>query len=372
MSIVLFDPSAVIKSYEALAACFSGEIFYAVKANPSPEIMTVLSNCGVTGFDVASLNEIEAVRSLDQHTPLVYTHPVKSRDAIETAYGRWGVRTFVVDSIAELHKIALSCPQLDDVEIFVRVKSAEPTGTQLINFDGKFGAEEVDVIRLAQCIEHYGAELSLSFHAGSQQTNPAAYWKMLEYLAALVEQHALKVRRISIGGGFPVNYEPHTRYRIQDIVPGVETIKQRFPALRHVTFMAEPGRYLSAESMTLLTEVLLVDKDRVFVSESIYKSLLDCALLNARFPIVMETPGKSKINKQYRIFGCTCDSLDQLPGHYQLPADLSEGDVLRICNVGAYGFALTDNFNGLCAKPSLSFAADYSLEQQLHNSLRSI
>ena len=73
---------------------FKGDVLYAVKANPSPWVIKTLVENGVTGFDVASIPEIELVAEHAPGSRMAFMHPVKSRASISAAYFDHGVRTF--------------------------------------------------------------------------------------------------------------------------------------------------------------------------------------------------------------------------------------------------------------------------------------
>ena len=92
------------------------DVFYAVKANPSHWVVETLVEAGVRGFDVASLAEIELVRSVSRDARLAFMHPVKSRGAIRAAYADHGVRTFVLDSHDELNKILEATGRADELD----------------------------------------------------------------------------------------------------------------------------------------------------------------------------------------------------------------------------------------------------------------
>ena len=359
MSYFEYKGSATRSNLRHFRESFAGEIFYALKANPFPGIITDLLNAGVDGFDVASPEEIRAVRNYSATVPLIYTHPIKTPANIQEAWGDWGIRAFAIDCEAEWMKIFQLCHPIEEAEIFIRTKTAGSTENALIKLDDKFGADLPVALDLASKIKQSGAAVSICFHTGSQQTDAAAYTQAMRYIAQALQDHGILPNRISIGGGFPVDYHEVEVPDLGSLLPDFNQLRLEFPVLHSVKFMAEPGRYLAADSMDLITNVILVDCDRVFLDDGIYGSLMDCALLKTRFPVSMRYPSPLAQTGLFKLFGPTCDSLDQLPGLYELPTTLSAGDQIRISKVGAYGSALTNNFNGLCPRPSVEISSEH-------------
>src|SRR6201999_2865247 len=132
-------PGAVAVAARWFQENFKGDVFYAVKANPSSWVIETLAANGVTSFDVASIPEIELVA---QHAPgarMAFMHPVKSRKAIAQAYFDHGVKTFALDTHEELQKILEATGNADDLALMVRLAvQAEGAAYSL---SGKFGAD---------------------------------------------------------------------------------------------------------------------------------------------------------------------------------------------------------------------------------------
>ena len=117
---------------------FPGKILYAVKTNPHPEVIQTILNTGVNQFDVASIEEIKAIRKLTQNAKCSYMHTVKSRESIKEAYFNYGVKTFSLDTKEELIKIIESTNNAKDLELFVRVAVSNEHAE--IDLSKKFGA----------------------------------------------------------------------------------------------------------------------------------------------------------------------------------------------------------------------------------------
>ena len=107
----VYDPAIVAARVARFRAAMPAavDLHYAVKANPSPELLQILWDNGVTHYDVASIAEVRLVRATLPQATLCFMHPVKSPGAIREAYHRHGVKTFSLDSVEELEKIVVAC-----------------------------------------------------------------------------------------------------------------------------------------------------------------------------------------------------------------------------------------------------------------------
>ena len=130
---------------------FPGKILYALKTNPHPVVVKTLIESGIDQFDVASIEEIKAVKKFSRTAKCSYMHTVKSRESISEAYFKYGVKTFALDTKDELIKIIESTSYAKDLELFVRVSVSNEHAE--IDLSKKFGAlnsEAVGLLRLAK------------------------------------------------------------------------------------------------------------------------------------------------------------------------------------------------------------------------------
>ncbi len=140
--VALVRPGVVAVAAQWFQANFQGDVFYAVKANPSAWVVQTLWDSGVRAFDVASIPEIELVRSVAPEARLAYMHPVKSRAAIRRAYHEFGVRTFALDTHEELAKILHETGDARDLNLIVRM-AVQTEGAEY-TLGGKFGVSAED------------------------------------------------------------------------------------------------------------------------------------------------------------------------------------------------------------------------------------
>jgi ornithine decarboxylase len=325
---------------------FPGRTLYAVKCNPHPFVLQTLFEAGIAHFDGASIPEIAAVRGLGKGMSVYYMHPVKTRDAILTAYSVYGVRHFVVDHPDELEKIYYETNNAKDLVIMVRF--ATPGGVARYELSQKFGAQPSVAAELLCAVESAGGRPGLAFHVGSQCLSPEAYRQGIHLAGDIAGRAGMKVGYLDVGGGFPATY-------VNDVPPPQEDF---FDAIRRglgeagfsedCTVMCEPGRALVASGLSLVVQVQLRKENAIYINDGIYHSLSETVTGGLSHPVrAIRAEGKLLEEKRnFRVFGPTCDSLDVLPQPYFLPEDIAEGDWIEIDQVGAYSNALVTKFNG--------------------------
>jgi ornithine decarboxylase len=333
---------------EALPAA---SIYYAVKANPAPRILELLVSLG-SCFDVAGPREIDdCLEAGAAPGTLSYGNVVKKQSDIEKAY-RQGVRLFAFDSAGELDKLARAAPA---AKVYCRIVA--PNDGAEWPLSRKFGcaldmARDLMVRARELGLDAYG----MSFHIGSQQTDPSQ-WEVAIGRAAMVfsdlREAGIELRMINLGGGFPVPY--------RDRVPGFGAIAEvimksmtanfgnRLPAMA-----IEPGRKIAAEAGVIESEVVLVSRKSyddearwVYLDVGLFGGLAETMNEAIKYRIV--TPRDGAPEGPVVIAGPTCDGADILyeRAGYALPLDLRAGDKVRLMNTGAYTASYASvGFNG--------------------------
>ena len=330
---------------------FPGEVSYAVKANPSDEVITALHEGGIEVFDVASTVEMATVRRLCGDVMFHYHNPVKSRAEIATAWHTFGCHRFAADCREEISKIAHITGHSSGVEIAIRFRLPSVKAS-VHDFTTKFGVGEEDAVRLVQFAVLNGFVPVLTFHPGSQCTDPAAWTAHIEAAARISKAAGITLGRLNVGGGFPARYAGSA-------APMLATYFEVIRDAVHAAFgdgtpelECEPGRALCAGSVSLLTRVKLVRgaSNDVFLNDGIYGGLMEASQAPALMPwfrVIRE--GKvidSGETRHFTIYGPTCDPLDVLPAKLPLPVSLREDDVIEFGGIGAYGNATSTRFNG--------------------------
>ena len=344
--VALVRPGAAAVAANWFQEHVPGDVLYAVKANPSPWVIRELHAAGVTGFDVASIAEVELVA---QHAPgarMAFMHPVKSRSAIRAAYFDHGVKCFSLDTHEELAKILDATGGAKDLDLIVRMQvTAE--GAQY-SLSGKFGvdADRAPALLLATRAATSGL-MGVSFHVGSQCMRPSAYEAAMAQCSRALVRAGVFADVVDVGGGFPSVYPGMIP---PDMSEYAAAIRRGFEAMMvHETteLWCEPGRALVAEASSLLVKVELRKGDALYLNDGSYGSMFDAAHFKWPFPVkaVRETDTGAEL-KPFRFYGPTCDSIDVMNGPFWLPADVDEGDYIEIGMLGAYGVAMGTRFNG--------------------------
>jgi ornithine decarboxylase len=345
--VALVRPDAVAVAARWFSKTFTGEVLYAVKANPSPWVIAALGQGGVSGFDVASIPEIELVRAHAPGARIAFMHPVKSRAAIEVAYFDHAVRTFAFDTHEELAKILAATGGAKDLNLIVRL-GVEASGAAY-SLAGKFGVDPGRAPGLLLAARRSTQELmGVSFHVGSQCMRPAAFQAAMAQVSRALVRAGVFADVVDVGGGFPSVYPGLTPPPLADYAAAIERGFSEMMVHETTELWCEPGRALVAEGSSLLTRVDLRKGDALYLNDGAYGSLFDAAHAKWRFPAKRVRAGgeTGAACRPFRFFGPTCDSADYMPGPFLLPEDTAEGDHVEIGMLGAYGVAMATRFNG--------------------------
>ncbi|TIM29372.1 MAG: type III PLP-dependent enzyme, partial [Mesorhizobium sp.] len=316
------------------------KIYYAVKANPAPEILRLLAAMG-SSFDTASVAEVEM--AMDAGAPadrISFGNTIKKERDIQRAY-QLGIRLFAVDCVEEVDKIARVAP---GARVFCRVLTdGEGAEWPLSRKFGCVPAMAVDVLRRARTLglDAYG----VSFHVGSQQTDLTAWDRALgdaKQVFATLAEEGIVLKMVNMGGGFPTRY-------LRD-VPVAQAYGQAiFSALRKhfgnaiPETIIEPGRGMVGNAGVIKSEVVLISKKAdndnvrwVFLDIGKFGGLAETMDEAIRYPIVTAHDGTE--TAPCVLAGPTCDSADVMyeKTPYPLPLSLTIGDEVLIEGTGAY------------------------------------
>lgn len=354
--VALARPDAVAAAARWFQDKFKGDVFYAVKANPSPWVIETLAANGVMSFDVASIPEIELVAQFAPGARMGFMHPVKSRRAIETAYRDHGVTTFALDTHEELAKILAATGNDRDLTLIVRLAvSAEGAAYSL---SGKFGVETHEASSLLLAVRRATeGRMGVSFHVGSQCMRPTAFQAAMAQANRAIVRAGVMVDIIDVGGGFPSVYPGMMPPAMADYIDSIDRGFAEMSVHEDTELWCEPGRALVAEASSVLTKVELRKGDALYLNDGSYGSLFDAAHAKWPFPVKLFRPAPADGEdgearevegplRPFRFYGPTCDSLDHMPGPFWLPEDVREGDYVEIGMLGAYGVAMNTRFNG--------------------------
>lgn len=346
--VTLIRPHAARRAARFFVEKFPGRSLYAVKANPSPDLLRVLWESGVTHYDVASIAEVRLVSETLPGATLCFMHPVKAEEAIREAYFTHKVRTFSLDTLEELEKIVRATNGATDLELLVRIRVSSDHSK--LSLAAKFGAEPDEVKALLMATRQAADALGICFHVGSQAMTPAAYAEAMERVRAAIVEAAVTVDIVDVGGGFPSWYPGMEPPPLETYFEVIHRSFEDLPISYSAELWCEPGRALCAEYASLLVRVEKRRGDTLYINDGAYGALFDAAHVGWRFPVkLLREPESETRDMAFSFYGPTCDDLDHMAGPFLLPADVQPGDYIEIGMLGAYGCAMRTQFNGFGA-----------------------
>jgi len=355
---LVVDLNIVRRNFRRLARAFPATgIYYAVKANPAPEILRLLASLNCS-FDTASVAEVEmALAAGAAPDRISYGNTIKKEGDIARAYAL-GVRLFAVDCVAEVEKIARQAP---GASVFCRILT-DGAGAEW-PLSRKFGCQRDMAVAVLEHAHALGLDArGISFHVGSQQCDLAAWDKAVGDAKAVFEalgEKNINLTLLNLGGGFPARYLKD----IPSTLAYAETIQRaltRHFGNRLPTTIIEPGRGMVGNAGVIKTEVVLIsrksDEDQtrwVYLDIGKFGGLAETMDEAIRYPI--RTPRDGGATAPCVIAGPTCDSADVLyeKTPYPLPVSLEIGDQLLIEATGAYTSTYSSvGFNGFAPLPT--------------------
>ena len=346
---VVLDTEEVANRFQCFqkALPFAG-CYYSVKANSSLQVLSTLRDCG-SFFDAASIQEVNKCIGIGVAASSIhYGNTIKKQREIKQAY-TLGVRSFSFDSMMELEKIAAVAP---GSRVLARLATDGKGAAWPLSV--KFGRSKERVYQLLVKAKALGLEPGgICFHVGSQQCMASAWDKAIGECAQIVQRLAaegIHLSVLNIGGGFPWLYSGDA--------PSIDVLGKAIEqsinshGLRDMVIMTEPGRYVVANAGVLVSEVILVVKNKehdvprwTYLDAGMYNGLCESGAVN--LPIVTDKDDSPKVPSI--LAGPTCDSTDVIGKQkpFDLPEDLSCGDRVVMLDAGAYTVSYsTVSFNG--------------------------
>jgi ornithine decarboxylase len=328
--VILNRPHAAARAARFFVEKFPGKTMYAVKANPSPELLQVL-------------------RATMPQATLCFMHPVKTAAAIREAYFEHGVRVFSLDTIDELDKIVAACREpggkaAEDLWLLVRLRVSSEFAE--LSLASKFGVDLADAAPLLQAARQHCDALGICFHVGSQAMTPFAFVQALERVRAAIAEAAVTVDIVDVGGGFPSVYPGMEPPPLEDYFSVIDRHYEALPIAYNAELWCEPGRALCAEYSSLVVRVEKRRGDELYINDGAFGALYDAAHIAWRFPVAPLEDDLRKPTVEFAFYGPTCDDADYMKGPFLLPADIQAGDYIEIGMLGAYGAAMKTGFNG--------------------------
>jgi ornithine decarboxylase len=350
--IVVIDHEIIRRNYASFRRHLPKvQAYYAVKANPAPEIVRTLYQAGAS-FDVASLPEFLLVHENIAQLParqrqdwiwdkIIYANPIKPKETLEELDQYKPLLTY--DNLDELRKIKRYAPHAGLV-LRLRV----PNTGSMVELSSKFGCDPGEAVDLILAAFRTGLVVEgLSFHVGSQCTNFDNFVQALN-IAAAVRNEALsrghEIKILDIGGGFPVPYDHQVR-PFQELARKINAEIDRMFS-KDIEILAEPGRFLVATAATAVARVIgkavRDGKMSYYIDDSVYHTFSGIVFDHCQYRIQSFKRGPREI---CTVFGQTCDGMDTIAQSEQLPA-LEIDDLVYSEQIGAYSNASSTWFNG--------------------------
>ena len=326
--------------------------YFAVKANPDPEIIRTLYQAGAS-FDVASFPEFQLVHENIKDLPaqqrqdfiwdkIIYSHPIKANETLRLLNQYKPLFTY--DNYEEIKKVKLHAP---DVGMLLRLRV--PNTGAMVELSSKFGAEPGEAVDLIEASEKAGITVEgLSFHVGSQTTNFQNFVQALNMAAGIFQEARLRgftrMNQLDIGGGFPAPYDDNVKplHELAKILN--DAIARMFP--EDVAILAEPGRFMVATACTSVSEVIgkafRDGRQCYYINDGVYHTYSGQLFDHCHYPVRALKEGPTEL---CAVFGPTCDALDTITLAEDLP-DMELGDLVYSENIGAYSHASSTSFNG--------------------------
>ena len=345
--LLVVSRSKLAENYRTMQSCLPGvEFFYAAKSNPQYEILRTLHELGCS-VDVCSAGEMNAaINAGFNPADMLHTHPCKTVQNLRDCYEA-GIRLFVYDNANELGKFTRYAPQ---AQLLLRL--AMSSQSSLINLSAKFGAAPSDAVELLIAARDAGMNVrGLSFHVGSQCLSPEDFLVALGQARQVWDDAAaagIELEIIDFGGGFPAPYRTEVLTLEEYCIALGRALEMSFGDV-NARIIAEPGRGMCADTVTLITSVLGKNVRNgtpwYIIDDGLYGAFSGIVYDHAEFPILAENQ-EHRLTSPCVLAGPTCDSSDVVTRDQELP-DLEIGELLLVPTMGAYSSASASGFNGL-------------------------
>jgi diaminopimelate decarboxylase len=345
--------SAILKQqWLSFKTAFAGHphlICYAVKANSNLSILKRLAQWGA-GFDIVSQGELYRVLTAGGNPQkIIFSGVGKTADEIFYALQK-NIFCFNVESKEEMQTLNQIASHLNvKAPIALRVNpDINPASHPYISTglkENKFGIPKEEAILLyrhASTLKHLQIK-GISCHIGSQITSLAPFEQACQImidLIALLKNENIHLKHLDLGGGLGIRYH-------QEAAPSIEAYAKAILALNPpLPLIFQPGRSLIGASGLLLTQVITLKKTKeknFCIVDAGMNDLIRPALYQAWHHIIPVYKKDKEKTRCYDVVGPLCESADFLGKDTFLAID--PGDYLAICDVGAYGFAMSSNYN---------------------------
>lgn len=351
--------SRIRENYRRLYTAFSGcfdkfSIKYAVKANSNPRIISILASEG-SGADVSNLNELNLAKMNGISTSSMLASPNNlDREELLSISAEQTAVNF--DDVGQLEWISDSLPPVISFRVNPGVGKGEFPGTVTAGPEAKFGIPEDHILEAySKAKEHGGRRFGIQMMTGSNVLDPDYFTfitsRLFDITRKISNTLGIEFEFIDIGGGFGVPYRPGEKVLpVETVAQKVsEELKKRYSSIDKELpeLFIEPGRYLVSDSTILLGKVTNIKSyGKTFIGTDIgMNTILRPALYGAYHRIVLASNMGLENSIKADITGQICENTDRVAIDREMP-EVSRGDIIAVLNAGAYGFAMSNQFNG--------------------------
>lgn len=322
----------------------NSQAFYAVKANPSREVVGFLDEMGMS-FEIASEGELQILAERKVAPERIITsNPVKSFKFLRMA-AKYGVKYYSFDSFEEADKMARFVPK---ASVYVRL--TVPNEGSEWPLSKKFGVEVAEGLKLILYAKEKGLDMAgITFHVGSQCTNIHNWDNAIHKAKTLwdeAEKKGVRLRLVNIGGGYPIKYTKDV-VNIEEIEKNIDKlIRANFPP--DVEVFIEPGRAIVGDAGIFVTSVIgktlrTGDEHWLHLDVGVFNGLME-SVGGIKYTYIQEK-GESSRRRDWTVSGPSCDSFDVIDKNVTF-IEPEVGSLVLVLSSGAYTVSYASEFNG--------------------------
>tara|TARA_Y100001970_G_scaffold278939_1_gene385418 strand:+ start:2211 stop:3425 length:1215 start_codon:yes stop_codon:yes gene_type:complete len=345
-----------IKNFRKNFRSINPLICFSVKSNSNLKILKEIKKMGI-GADVVSKGELMlALKAGISPKKIVFSGVGKNLDELTFAIDK-NILLINSESESEISQIEkISKKKNKKINIGLRLNpNINPNTLNKITTgkkENKFGLTSKDFLKTIEKFKKskYLNIKCLSVHIGSQITDHNPYAKMLKVVGSIIKKSNHKFDFVDLGGGMGIKYTKDTKllnYKKLNI------ILKNFLKKNKTKIIFEPGRSIIGNTGVLLAKILYIKKTskiNFVILDAAMNDFMRPALYNAKHKIIAAKKNKKIIKKMHEFVGPICETTDKFLSLSKFQ-NLSENDILAICDVGAYGMVLSSNYN-LRTKPA--------------------
>ncbi len=356
----VYSASTIRQRFRAFDAAFRQAphtICYSVKANSNLTILRLLNRLGC-GFDVVSGGELQRVLRVDRRANrrVVFSGVGKTVREIDLAL-KAGILLFNVESESELRRLAERAARWKKTaQIALRVNPDVPANTHPYVATGlhqhKFGIplENARELYTRARRERFLTVAGVSIHIGSQITSPRPFGRAMSRVAELVRllrDDGHRIQYVDAGGGLGIWYDGGTNEEFPEYAARYAAAVSAPLRGLDICLLLEPGRAIVGPAGALVTSIQYVkrnDHKQFLVVDAAMNDLIRPSLYGAFHQIVPVRRYKGAAERKFDVVGPVCETGDFFARDRRLPK-VAEGELLAILDTGAYGMALSSNYN---------------------------